>query len=149
LSGISDSDGTIAVNGSNRSLQIGSVNKGFLLEIQEMLQTLGVTSKVTMMREEGCHYLPANDGTGGCKLFKTKINYRLLVGSCGLCDLKSLGFTTARLDIDQVDPQRNSEQYEEDRKAYCHHNIPKPTDIMTCIIAVINLYILLKQFFHS
>ena len=111
LAGISDSDGTIAVNGTNRSLQIGSTNKEFLLEIQEMLQTLGVTSKITLMKEEGYNLLPANDGTGGNKFFYTKENYRLLVSSSGLFNLKELGFKTFRLDIDQVKPQRNAEHF--------------------------------------
>ena len=43
LSGLLDSDGTVARNGTNESLQITSIHIEFLRQIQMMLQTLGVS----------------------------------------------------------------------------------------------------------
>ena len=63
LAGICDSDGTVARNGDNESLQISNTQLTFLQEIQLMLQTLGVTSTINEAREEGWFDLPLNDGS--------------------------------------------------------------------------------------
>lgn len=111
LAGISDSDGTIAINGSNKSLQIGSINKRFLLDIQLMLQELGITSKVTSNREEGQFLLPDNKGNGDLSLYNCKKSYRLLISSNMLVKLQSLGFKTFRLELGEQSPNRNAEQF--------------------------------------
>lgn len=71
----------------NDSLQICSIEKEFLKKIQLMLQTLGVTSKIT------------------------KYTDRLLVSSCGLYKLTQLGFKCLRLKWVNRKPQRNAEQF--------------------------------------
>ncbi len=109
FAGLCDTNGTIARNGSNESLQISSTNKKFLLEIRLMLQTLGVESKVVDLHPEGYRKLP--DGKGGSKNYFCKRTYRLLVSSSGLYKLSELGFKTNRLQWKVRKPQRNAEQF--------------------------------------
>lgn len=111
LAGLSDADGTISRNGSNESLQICSIHKEFLKEVQLMLQTLGITSKVTQCHEEGKRPLPLNDGSGQLGDFDCQSTYRLLVSSSGLYKLSLLGFKTERLTYKPRLPQRCAEQF--------------------------------------
>lgn len=107
--GYCDTDGTIARNGSNESLQICSINKDFLINIRLMLHTLGIESKVTLMFNERQVLLP--DGKGDKKLFNCKKAYRLLISSTGLYNLSKLGFSPKRLIFKETNPQRCAEQF--------------------------------------
>ncbi len=109
LAGLLDSDGTVVKNGINESLQIGSVNKQFLLNTRLMLQTLGIDSKVTLNRESGMCDLP--DGKGGYKKYYCQESYRLLINSSNLFKLMNLGLETHRLKITQREPQRDATQF--------------------------------------
>ena len=111
LSGLLDSDGTVARNGTNESLQIGSIHLEFLREIQLMLQTLGVTSKINNASDEGYRKLPLNDGTGNSGQFYCQEAWRLLISSSGLFKLSQLGLVTHRLVWTHRMPQRNAEQF--------------------------------------
>lgn len=111
LAGLCDADGTIARNGTNESLQLCSIEKEFLKEIQLMLQTVGVTSKVTKNTEAGVRLLPANNGSGELREFDCSASYRLLVSSSGLYKLSQLGFQCQRLTWEVRKPQRNAEQF--------------------------------------
>ena len=111
LSGLLDSDGTVARNGTNESLQIGSIHLEFLREIQLMLQTLGVTSKINNASDEGYRKLPLNDGTGNSGQFYCQEAWRLLISSSGLFKLSQLGLKTHRLVWSERMPQRNAEQF--------------------------------------
>lgn len=111
FAGVCDGDGTVTRNGNTQSIQVGSINKGFLLEIQMMLQTLGVSSKVTKMADEGFQMLPANNGTGELKEYWTQNSYRLLIGQTGICTLTSLGFAPHRLVITDHVPNRECTQF--------------------------------------
>lgn len=97
FAGLCDSDGTVTLNGKTQSIQIASINKEFLKEVQLMLQTLGVYSKITISKEEGYNNLPANDGTGQNKQYFTQTVYRLLIANGGIVTLLGLGFVTYRL----------------------------------------------------
>lgn len=111
LEGISDSDGCIYKNGNNNQLVLNSIEKEFLKEIQLMLQTLGITSKLKTLYEEGFQKLPCNDGTGEFKDFWCKQSYRLLIPSFGLYKLIQLGFNPKRLVLDKNKPQRDAIQF--------------------------------------
>lgn len=111
LAGLLDSDGTVARNGTNESLQICSIHLEFLREIQLMLQTLGVTSKIVDMLEEGYRKMPLNDGSGENGDFMCKQSWRILISSSGLFKLSELGLVTHRLKWDTRLPQRNAEQF--------------------------------------
>lgn len=111
FAGLCDGDGTIARNKGTQSIQVGSINKTFLQDVQMMLQTLGVSSKVTVMIEEGMRMLPMNNGTGELGEFLCQKSYRLLIGQTGICTLKDMGFTTYRLKITDHQPNRECSQY--------------------------------------
>ena len=109
LAGYLDADGSICRNGDNESIQVTSIEYGFLKDIQSMLVTLGVHSKVSQMRPEHKTMLP--DGRGGYAEFDCKPLWRLLVSSTGLYHLSTIGFKTYRLKWTARKPQRNAEQF--------------------------------------
>lgn len=109
LEGLSDADGSIARNGTNESLQIASINKQFLKNIQLMLETIGIHSKVTKSQDARERELP--DGKGGYAMFYCQDLWRLLISSCGLKKLAEFGFSPKRLKFENRQPQRNAEQF--------------------------------------
>ena len=109
FAGYCDGDGSIAVNGTNQSLQISCIHKEFLLQIKLMLQTCGISSKVTVNMNERLSYLP--DGKGGMTYYESKKLWRLLVGSNDLQKLVELGFSPKRLIINEHEPQRNASHF--------------------------------------
>jgi ribonucleoside-diphosphate reductase alpha chain len=109
FAGLLDADGTVAHNGDNESLQIGSINFEFLDNIRLMLQTLGIQSKVTRAFDARQTLLP--DGKGGRKLYECQPLWRLLVSSTSLYRLDALGLDCKRLVIKGIKPQRNAEQF--------------------------------------
>jgi len=109
FAGYCDADGTIAINGTNEQLQVGSINKEFLLKIKLMLQTCGINPKMKLSTAREQSYLP--DGKGGYKFFDTKPIYRLLITSCDLYQLVQLGFNPHRLNVSGTLPQRNAKQF--------------------------------------
>lgn len=111
LAGILDSDGCVARNGTNESFQLVSVDQNFLKEVQLMLQTLGVTSKVVHHLDAGMKSMPLNDGTGEYGEFQCKDAYRLLISSTGLFKLSLLGLKTNRLVWSERKPQRCAERF--------------------------------------
>jgi ribonucleoside-diphosphate reductase alpha chain len=111
LAGLMDSDGTVSVNGNTQSYQIGSVEPEFLKEVQMMLQTTGVRSKVTMNAKAAMRPLPANDGTGQKKMYQCKTSYRLLIGNDGLSKLADMGLKTRRLIVTSHRPNRECSQF--------------------------------------
>lgn len=111
LAGLLDSDGTVARNGTNESLQISSIHLEFLREVQLMLQTLGITSKINNACDAGVRQLPLNDGSGDKGDFYCQEAWRLLISSSGLFKLSQLGLETYRLKWSKRLPQRNAEQF--------------------------------------
>jgi len=109
FAGYCDGDGSIAVNGTNQSLQISCIHKEFLLQIKLMLQTCGISSKVTVNMNERLSYLP--DGKGGMTYYESKKLWRLLIGSNDLQKLVELGFSPKRLIINEHEPQRNASHF--------------------------------------
>ena len=111
FAGLCDSDGTIARNGANQSLQIASVNKQFLLDLQQMLQELSCTPKVIFTRKEGQFFLPKNDGTNELGLYKCQEVYRILLDSNDLHSLICMGLKFTRLKYIKHFPQRRASQF--------------------------------------
>jgi len=109
FAGLLDSDGCIVRNGDNESAQICSIHFTFLEDIRLMLQTLGVSAKVTKSRDVHVAILP--DGHGGKKEFNCQAIWRILISSSGLYRLGNLGLTTHRLVWTIREPQRNAEQF--------------------------------------
>jgi len=143
LAGLLDSDGTVAINGTNKALQIGSIKKDFLIEVKRMLMTMGVESKVTKMRDSGENLLP--DGKGGNKFYNTKSSYRLLIGSNDLIKLKELGLECNRLILEtEKNPNRDATQFvkitkikklEEKSDTYCFTESKRNMGIFNGILA--------------
>ena len=111
LEGFFDADGSVCRNCTNESLQAGSIEKDFLIEIRLMLQTLGIESKVTLSLKATKKLLP--DGKGGEKLYDCKPLWRLLINSTGLYKLANIGFAPKRLKFVTRKPQRDCEQFVE------------------------------------
>ena len=105
LAGYLDGDGSVAINGSNKSLQAGSINKKFLNDIKYMLQTMGCDPKVTLNKKKGTRLLP--DGKGNHKYYDTQRVYRILINSVDTYKLVELGLDTHRIDLNNIEkPQR-------------------------------------------
>lgn len=111
FAGLCDGDGTIARCGDTQSLQVSSTNKNFLLEAQMMLQTIGVSSKVTVMHEAQDRMMPLNNGTGDMGMFSCQTSYRLLIGQTGICTMQDMGFKTYRLALTNHRPNRECSQF--------------------------------------
>ncbi len=111
LAGFSDADGTIYRVDGNNQLVMSSVNRKFLSDIQMMLLTLGVRSKIRKSADEGFRKMPLNDGSGGLGDFWCQEAYRLIVTSNNLNKLLSLGFKTSRLIIGEHKPQRDATRF--------------------------------------
>lgn len=109
LEGYFDMDGTIARNGTNESIQAGSVEPVFIRNVQLLLQTLGVQSKIVDEHEERDALLP--DGHGGYAMYHCQKVERLLVSSIGLYQLAYLGFSPKRLKFDNRLPQREAAHF--------------------------------------
>lgn len=106
LAGLFDSDGTVAVE---KSVQIVSTNKEFLIDVQHLLTTLGVNSKVVKADTEGFRTLP--DGKGGHKEYFCKETHRILIGTSQIRDLLHLGLKTFRLKLEDVSPNRDAQRF--------------------------------------
>ena len=102
LEGLMDSDGCVCRNGTNESLQVGSIHESFLNDVRIMLVGLGVNSKVTKVFEQRKTMMPDGKGVEA---------WRLLISSTGLYSLSKLGFSPHRLVITAQEPQRCAEQY--------------------------------------
>lgn len=111
LSGLFDADGVVLTNSRGQTLQLSSVNLGFLKQVQLMLQTLGIHSKIKLLRDEGRYSLPKNDGSNETALYNCKTSYRILISGMGIVKLLSLGFKTYRLIITDHIPNRNAEKF--------------------------------------
>ena len=111
LSGLLDADGCVTNNNGSQALQIGSVEKEFLLQIQLMLQTLGVDSKIKKAREEGSFLLPKNDGSGELKEYNCKEVNRLLINGNSLFKLSQLGLSCKRLTWEIKLPFKTGSRY--------------------------------------
>ena len=109
FAGLCDADGCISNNGTNQQLQIASINYEFLTNVKLMLQTCGVNAKIKLMHKPRKVLLP--NGKGGSDYYDCKEIYRLLITSCELCHLVSIGFSPKRLEINEHVPNRNAKQF--------------------------------------
>lgn len=111
LAGYLDADGTITRNQNAQSIQAASTSYVFLQQLQLMLQTLGVHSKIKLMRQGGSQLMPANDGTGELKSYLCNTLWRIVIASSGVGILKNLGLPVKRLVIEDLEPQRDAQHF--------------------------------------
>jgi ribonucleoside-diphosphate reductase alpha chain len=109
FAGLCDSDGCITRNGDNQQLQIASIHTEFLKDVKLMLQICGVNSKIALMHNERQTLMP--DGKGGKSMYTSKKINRLLITSCDLQHLVSLGLSCKRLIINNHTPQRDASSF--------------------------------------
>jgi len=105
FAGVLDSDGVVLKEGGT---QVSSIDKSFLLDIQKLLTTMGITSKVTLMHSACIRRMP--DGHGGFSEYPCKDSYRLLVGATQMKDLVNLGLSCERLTLNHS-PQRDASRF--------------------------------------
>lgn len=115
LAGYLDGDGCVYTtehsNGASQQLTASSTDKNFLKEVQLMLHTIGIQSKITKNSEEGMKPMPKNDGSGEYGEFYCKKSYRLLIPTYESYKLLEMGLELKRLNISKVRPQRDSKRF--------------------------------------
>ena len=105
LSGLFDGDGTELKEGG---LQLASVNRPFLIEVQKLLSTLGVQSKVVSANKSGYKEMP--NGKGSTSEYYCQNTYRICIGAVQMQALKHLGLKCERMSFDKT-PQRDASQF--------------------------------------
>lgn len=105
LSGLFDGDGCELREGG---LQLSSINRLFLKELQTLLSTIGIQSKIVAGMPAGQRVLP--DGKGNTKLYHWEETYRICIGAVQMQNLKKLGLNCARLTFNK-EPQRDASQF--------------------------------------
>lgn len=113
LAGWLDGDGCVYRNGTNQQIVGTSIEPEFLREVQRMLQTLGVSAKVTHAMGEGYRKLPKNDGSGEMGDYWCQNSERLLITSFDVYRLMDLGLGEhlKRLSVIKRLPQRDAKQF--------------------------------------
>lgn len=107
LSGLFDGDGTELKEGG---LQLVSVDFKFLNELQSLLSTLGIQSKVVPGNAAGMRMMPDNKGSGESRLFQCQESRRICIGAVQMQELKNLGLKCERMSFDKL-PQRDASQF--------------------------------------
>lgn len=100
LEGYLDGDGCIVQLNGIKNVQVSSIEYEFIHNIFYMLQTLGINSTISIMKEAGLKSLP--DGKGGHKKYMCSKIYRLNIDCSSLLHLIELGFSPKRLDISDI-----------------------------------------------
>lgn len=102
LAGILDSDGcSITIKTPKRTHQhtfITNTNLNFLLDIQKLLTTLGVFSRVALYRKAGIDMMPCTRN-GAKAPYKVKACYRLYIADYQVQKLCQLGLATYRVKL--------------------------------------------------
>lgn len=111
LAGYLDADGTIYRNDASDMIVAASINEDFLIEVQDMLSTLGVHSKLKLMHDERVSWLPINDGSGDYGEYLSKRCYRLIISPSESQKLLDLGIKFHRLVIEKRPPNRSAYRY--------------------------------------
>jgi ribonucleotide reductase beta subunit family protein with ferritin-like domain len=99
LAGYADADGCVNVNSSKTatSIQISSINYEFLLEVKNLLATLGIQTNIVKTRDFSQSTFNYNDGTSGT--YNTQPVYCLYITATDVALLSDLGFAPKRLNL--------------------------------------------------
>lgn len=106
LAGLIDSDGSL--NDKSGSLNISSVNIEFLTNIKYLLNTLGATGTISLMKEAQMKKLP--DGNGGLKEYQTKDCHKIVISATNVKKLMDIGLNTHRVNL-IANPDRDASRY--------------------------------------
>lgn len=104
LEGYVDADGTANLNPkkTSYSVQIASINRPFLQNVQLMLSTLGVDSTIKLSHKEQDRELPTHVGTDK-RMYRCKACYVLYLSCYNTAKLVGLGFNPKRVVLDKID----------------------------------------------
>lgn len=105
LSGLLDGDGRELKEGG---FQLASVDREFLSDLQSLLSTIGVNSKIVSANKEGYRRLP--NGKGGYDNYYCKEANRICVGAKQVQDLVILGLDCKRLKFEKF-PNRDASRF--------------------------------------
>ncbi len=99
LEGFCDTDGCTSWNASKTatSIQLSSINRKFLSDVQLMLTTMGVQAKIAVSQPERTTMLP--DGKGGKREYWCQEIYVMYITAEAVGKLVELGFAPKRLAI--------------------------------------------------
>lgn len=144
LEGLYDSDGCVSYNKRKDAtgIQIASINNDFLKDVQLMLTTIGVISRISLMRKAGKSLLPLNDGSG---YFNTKECFVLYITCKDVNKLMKNGFSPKRqlLTCDKIVESTNGtrlirirriEKISENERTFCFNEPKKHTGIFNGIL---------------
>lgn len=102
LAGLFDGDGCELKEGG---CQLSSIDFKFLDNLQKLLSTIGIQSKVLHAMPERSVMMP--DGHGGEKRYLCKESKRICIGAVQMQDLKELGLECERMSFEKT-PQRDA-----------------------------------------
>ena len=148
LAGYVDADGCINLNKTKdaTSIQIGSINKSFLKDVQLMLTTLGILSNIKLNHKVEKRLLPKNDGTGDYAYYNCKDCFILYITTKSVNKLILLGFCPRRLNIlycERIETRfsskekiriKNIEKISDDEKTFCFSEPINHTGIFNGIL---------------
>ena len=148
LEGYVDADGCINLNDKNdaTSIQISSINKQFLKDIQLMLTTLGINSNIKLQKKACKQLLPKNDGSGESAYYNCKDCYIMYISCKSVNKLIELGFSPKRIKLlycERINKcfERSSlikiksiEEISDNEKTYCFNEPKEHTGIFNGIL---------------
>lgn len=105
LAGLFDGDATELKEGG---LQLVSVDREFLSNLQKLLSTVGVQCKVLEASKAGMRSMPNH--VDGNSMYYCQQAYRVCIGAVQMQKLKSLGLRCSRMSFDKS-PQRDASQF--------------------------------------
>lgn len=109
LSGLIDGDGCSCNSYGTTAIQICSIKNEFLRDIQILLQSLGVESKIRPASDERSIQMP--NGKGGSKWYKCQKSERILISGYSVSKLVNLGLKTNRVKIENISQKRNTDRF--------------------------------------
>jgi ribonucleotide reductase beta subunit family protein with ferritin-like domain len=110
LEGYVDADGCVNLSPKkdSTSIQIVSINKVFLQDVQLLLTTLGIISSIKLNQKAEKRLMPKNDGSGEYAYYNCKDCYILYITGKSVNKLIDLGFSPKRLQILYCERLNNS-----------------------------------------
>ena len=88
LAGLCDADGCVAINKTNKSIQIANIHKDFLVNIRYMLHECGIESSIRILNDIRQSYLPTHNKQNDYAYYTSKKTYRLIINSSNLYKLQ-------------------------------------------------------------
>ncbi len=103
LAGLFDADGTILDSINGYGYQLSSIRINLLRDVQTLLKSIGVRSKLSLMRKGGKRKLPTHKPTGEYKEYETVTCWRLTIAQASAIKLsKEVKFSRLKSFADRV-----------------------------------------------